>query len=808
MKNTFMVAIFMVVTFLSYGQKTYYIIDATTILPVAGAEIRDSLSHTLVVKSNNRGEVSLSVDGVVLTFSHPEYQTLSFKTISLEKNIIYVWPSSLRLDEVVISAGKFEEKKKDVVNQVHIISARDIAFRNTPTTADLIQSTGEVMVQKSQQGGGSPVLRGFETNKLLLVVDGVRLNNAIYRGGHLQNVITVDNAMLDKAEIVFGPGSVIYGSDALGGVIHMHTKNPVLSDTIDGVLFTGQAYARYASASNENSVHAHVSAGGRKLASLTSFTYSDFGDLRQGNVRNPLYGNWGMREWYVERINNTDSLISNSNAVHEPDVDVNIQKFSGYKQYDLLQKILYKRNNRVSHLLNVQYSTSSNIPRYDRLTQWKNGAPRFAEWYYGPQKRLLAAYNLLLSGNKKLYSHARIILSYQQIEESRFDRAYKNDWLNSQVENVSVYALNADFEKEIGAMEIRYGTEISRNEVSSNANTENISTGEIQPAATRYPNGGSYMQWASAYVTAQYEAGQHHVFSVGARFNSVQLNSDFTDTTFFNFPFSNVSQKNNSISGTLGWVWLPGADWKISTCAASGYRVPNVDDIGKVFESVPGMLLMPNNNIKPEYTYTADLGIEKTIRKKFMISVNGFYTWYKNAITSVASTYQGNDSVLFGGSLSKVITLANTASAHLYGGTARITADITDNLTFLSTLTYTYGRINTDSSDYPLDHIPPLFGKTSVLLNLKKVKAEFFLMYSGWKRLEDYNLVGEDNISNATPFGMPSWLTLNARISYQIIPNASVQVGLDNILDQNYRVFASNISAPGRNLIVTLRANW
>jgi hemoglobin/transferrin/lactoferrin receptor protein len=244
---------------------------------------------------------------------------------------LYLWPSSVKLDEVVISASRFEEKKKDIAVPVHVVTANEMAFRGNSSMADVIQNTGEAFVQKSQQGGGSPVIRGFETNKLLLVVDGIRMNNAIYRGGHLQNIITVDNAMLEKTEIVYGPGSVMYGSDALGGVIHMYTRNPILNDT-NGLHFNGQAYTRYASANSENTLHIHLNAGGKKIASLTSFTHSSFGDLRQGNVRNPAYGNWGMRDWYVEQINGVDSIISNADPANEDKVDVNIQKLSGYRQ--------------------------------------------------------------------------------------------------------------------------------------------------------------------------------------------------------------------------------------------------------------------------------------------------------------------------------------------------------------------------------------------------------------------------------------------------------------------------------------------
>jgi hemoglobin/transferrin/lactoferrin receptor protein len=137
-----------------------------------------------------------------------------------------------------------------------------------------------------------------------------------------------------------------------------------------------------------------------------------------------------------------------------------------------------------------------------------------------------------------------------------------------------------------------------------------------------------------------------------------------------------------------------------------------------------------------------------------------------------------------------------------------VSVDITNALSIYSTINYTYARITSDSAETPLDHIPPLFGKTSLKLKLKKFKGELYSMYNGWKKLEDYNLDGEDNLPFATPEGMPSWVTFNVRGSYQVTRNFTLQLGVENILDENYRAFASNISAPGTNFIMTLRGSW
>jgi len=186
------------------------------------------------------------------------------------------------METIVISGSKFAEKKKNIIQKIDIITLKDIKKANAQNMGDLLMSTGNVFVQKSQQGGSSPVIRGFEASRVLLVVDGVRMNNAIYRSGHLQNIITVDQNMLERVEVLQGPSSTLYGSDALGGAVHMITRDPKLS--VDGkkINLASNALTRYSSVNNEKTIHADFNVGGKKWGSLTSITYGDFGDMRMG----------------------------------------------------------------------------------------------------------------------------------------------------------------------------------------------------------------------------------------------------------------------------------------------------------------------------------------------------------------------------------------------------------------------------------------------------------------------------------------------------------------------------------------------
>ncbi|MBK8611456.1 MAG: TonB-dependent receptor [Chitinophagaceae bacterium] len=705
----------------------------------------------------------------------------------------------VNLEEVTLSASRFSEMKKYVPQQVQSVGAEKMKFMNQQTTAEMLTHTGNILVQKSQLGGGSPVIRGFEANKVLIVVDGVRMNNAIFRGGHLQNVLSLDNSILDKTEILFGPSSVLYGSDALGGVMSFYTKNPVLA-TADQKSFIGaNAFFRYSSAYNEKTGHVDLNFGGKKIAFLSSFTLSDFGDLKQGSNYFSKFPNWGKRSFYVERINGTDSMITNSNP--------NKQVQTGYRQYDFLQKILFNVG-KTENVLNFQYSTTGNVFRYDRLTETNNaGIAKSAEWYYGPQKRLLASWQLNLP-KAKLYDQGTVTTAYQNIEESRHNRGYKSSKLNHRVEQVDIFSLNTDFKKTINKNEFNYGAEFVYNKVNSKAEFENIVTGQTGALDTRYPDGGSNTQSYAGYGTFLHKFGTKIIANSGFRFSYNRLYSKFNDKTFFPFPYDDIEQSSSALTGNMGIVFLPTGGWRIAALVSSGFRTPNVDDMSKVFESGGGTVIVPNPNLKPEKTFNYELTVSKSFFNKYQISSTVWYSNYTNALSTDFSTYNGSPTIVYNGSNSQVVTVVNKNKAYVWGISGTLAGDINPHFSFSTVINYTYGRIKESPVNYPLDHVAPVFGRTSFFVNYGRFRSELFALYNGSKDSANYNLRGEDNqLYSADPVNgfTPGWVTANLRATYDIIKNVTIQFAVENIFDKYYRVFASGLSAPGRNFVITLR---
>lgn len=716
------------------------------------------------------------------------------------------------LEEVVISAGKTAEMRRYVAQQIKIISPSTILNLNAQSSADLLFNTGVVAVQKSQQGGGSPILRGFEASRVLLVVDGIRMNNLIYRAGHLQNVITVDNNLLDRAEVLFGPASTAYGSDALGGAIYFFTRDPKLLRE-GKKSFSGSSFIRKGSVNNENTVHTDFNLAGKKIASLSSVTVSDFGDLRMGKRINPALGeSFGLRPYFVRRTadNQADQLVLNE--------DPYLQRNSGYRQIDLMQKIIIRPSDQMTHLFNLQYSTSTDIPRYDRLTDPGTSASlqiatglKFAEWYYGPQKRFLAAHRFEGVLEKPWGDKVSVVTSYQQIEESRFQRRFNSSGLQRRIESVDVAALTIDIQKKNDKDDIRYGLDFQINKVISRASKKDILTSAVSSLDTRYPGGKNSMNFAAAFMMHTRKISPQLTLNDGIRVGVSSLFAGFRDKTFFPFPFDQVKQINFTSSITAGLIYTPN-QWKISVLGGTGFRSPNIDDLAKVFDSVAGgegtvgTLIIPNPDLKPEKTINADFSVMRLLGDFGRIEGAFFMTHMYDAIITLPFTLNGSATVDYDGAKANVFANQNSGRARVKGLTIQFKTDLTDEWSIASSWNYTDGRILTNKS--PLDHIPPTFGRISLQYNGQKMRGEFFSNFNGWKRLEDYSNSGEDNLQYATPAGMPSWYTLNLRVSAEVLKGFTVQTGVDNLLDLQYRTFASGINAPGRNLFLTIRIRY
>jgi hemoglobin/transferrin/lactoferrin receptor protein len=770
--------------------------------PISGIALYNLKKSTSVI-TDLKGQASLGDFNASepIYFQNFLYEKLQLNKSEISKSnfIVYLKVKVEGLNQIVISASKFEQSKRDIPQTIVSITAKEIALANPQTSADLLENTGNIYIQKSQLGGGSPMIRGFSANRLLITVDGVRMNNAIFRGGNLQNVISVDPLSIQNVEVTLGAGSVVYGSDAIGGVMSFYTKKPILSYK-DELLITGNTLVRYASANTEKTGHFDLNLGYKKWAFLTNLSYTDFDDLRMGSHGPDDY----LRPEYVDRQNGEDVIVQNS--------DPQIQIPTAYSQVNVMQKVRYEPSDNLNFDLGLYFTTTSDYPRYDRLIRPQGETLRSAEWEYGPQQWFMGNLQLTkVSSSSNLYDKIQATAAYQNFRESRSDRDFQSALREVREENVDAISFNLDLEKRIHPKTtLFYGLEYLYNTVGSEGKEENIDTNTSSPNVTRYPNGSTWQSFA-AYTSLKYKPNRTFVFQTGLRYNQVIANADFTENnSFLNLPFDAAEVNTGALTGTAGITWSPSAmmQWKLN--ASTAFRAPNIDDIGKVFDSEPGAVVVPNKDLKAEYAYGGELGLKLNFDDNVILDMATYYTFLDNALIRRDFELNGETEIIYDGELSTVQAIQNASKAWIYGFEVGLEIKFTEQLKLRSQYNVMGGTEDNEGIEVPVRHVTPNFGRTHLIWKTNKLLFDAFLVYNNSLSFDQLapSEISKDYLyaldRNGNPYA-PSWSTLNLRTQYQYNDKLTLTASLENITDQRYRPYSSGISAAGRNLILAVK---
>jgi len=755
-----------------------------------------------------------------ITFSYIGYDDVTLPVYKIrEKGGKISMTQTVELMEAVVIVGRRDENPVEIPYEVTVVKAKDIEFKNSQTAADALGANSEIFLQKSQLGGGSPVIRGFEANKVLLVLDGVRLNNAIYRNGHLQNAITVDNTVMEQIEVIYGPGSLTYGSDALGGVVHFRTKEPdiVFGDGAD-TRVKSNVMGRFSSANLERSYHFDVNFGMRKWGVLTSFTRSDFGDLRSGKNRTEGYPDWGLRNFYFQRVGGLDQIFENP--------DPTIQVGSGYGQIDLLQKVKFQPSDNFYLVGNFQYSANDDVPRYDRLTEVGSNELKFAEWTYG-QQRLLASLKARLLKPSKLWDAGTAIYAFQRVDEDRFNRKFGDQRRSYNIEEVHINSLTIDFEKNVsanGLHKVTYGIDANHNDVVSEAGKVNVSTSALSGGRlTRYPSGGGSQTQFGSYIDYRWRTADS-LFNIraGLRYSNISLSVNYIDSDIIVWPdefYQGLSSKNDNLSYATAITYNSKNGFQGRLIYSSAFRSPNIDDWAKIREK-NGFVTIPNPNLKPELS---PMNLEFTISKEmgdlrpgrpgrgFKISGTSFYTVLEDAIVRRSFNLpDGSSTLLLDDEVLTTQANVNAQRATIMGLSGNIVAKFNEHWSGNASYNWIQGEAEeAEGANQPLSHIPPTYGRASITYQNAKWQIEGNVQFNGEKPWADYAFNESDNENQAIfEVGTPAWMTYNLYSNYQLNDKIGINIGIENIADIHYRPFSSGISAAGRNIIISLRGSF
>ncbi|MEZ5106578.1 MAG: TonB-dependent receptor [Draconibacterium sp.] len=561
--------------------------------------------------------------------------------------------SVILIEEVVVTTQRNPEKLLLTPYGVSLLDRKEMDQYSKRTTPEMLMNIGGVFVQKTNHGGGSPFIRGLTGNQTLLLMDGIRLNNSVYRYGPNQYLNTVDVFSIDRMEVAKGTGSVQYGSDALGGALQIFTISPEFDREKSS--WHGKATGKFMTDDMEKTGRGQLQYNGKKVAFLAGGTYRDFGDLVGGK-------------------------------------ETGVQTPSGYKEYAFDGKLLFALNQNTDLTLASQFLGQSNVPIYHKVVLENYKINEF-----NPQQRQLHYARLNVKNESKAFKQVKLTASWQQNVENTDTQ--KNSSLLMQRDSNRVNTLGFVAEVSSDFSEIwtaNSGVEVYHDKVFSSrfvSDTENT----VAPEQKRglYPDGSEYSNF-SVYSLHHFSLGKWAIDG-GVRFNAFSIkikDENLGDVTIspealvFNLATMYSINSVNHIYGTF----------------SNGFRAPNIDDLGSL-GIVDFRYEVPAYDLKPEKSANFEAGYKFSSRK-VKASFAGYYMKLNQLITRVKVEGEEIDGY-------QVYKKENVDEAYITGCEAALQWQALRYLELNGAISYTYGQSIT--KDEPLRRIPPFNGKIAAV---------------------------------------------------------------------------------------------
>jgi len=653
--------------------------------------------------------------------------------------------STKQLQEVVVTATRKSTSINSLPYTVSIVQSKDIQQFQSRSMPEALVGVDGLFIQKTNHGGGSPFIRGLTGNQTLLLVDGIRLNNATFRFGPNQYLNTIDVYSIDKVEVARGTGSVQYGSDALGGVIHLLTKDPQLAGK---PTFHSKLLTKAISQNMEYTARAEASFQSKKFAVLAGYSHKNFGDLIGGDTTGK-------------------------------------QVPSGYKEQAFDVKAKWQIHPQSSIVFAHQWLQQKNVPLYHRVK-----LENFAYYFFDPQQRQMSYVKWITNFNTPLFNKLTIVGSLQNSLEKR--RYQRNANINQFIEEdkIRTWGFTTDIASTISkSWTANSGIEYYHDYVNSIKQQINSNNLSLQNQRGLYPNNATNGNF-SIYSLHHFHFKRLEI-EAGLRFNTFSIK--IPDTITSTLKLGDVQVRPSSLVTNAAVLYRIAAHQSVFASFSTGYRAPNIDDMGTL-GLVDFRYEIPAYNLQPEKTYHSEIGYRFT-RSKFNTSIAFYYMHLNNLITRVQVPNQQVSGY-------NVYTKQNSQESYIRG------IEISNNVRFTTTfslkanIAYAYGQ--NISLNEPMRRIPPFNGRIAMNYQSNKWYASLESLFAS----KQNRLAQGDKSDNRIPIGgTPSWNVLNTYVGYQI-SQIAIRASIQNILNEDYRTHGSGINAVGRCIAITTQLQF
>jgi outer membrane receptor protein involved in Fe transport len=654
----------------------------------------------------------------------------------IEKSTVKLSDSTNNLTGITVTSTRKNTANWSVPYSVSVVNKSQLdafGFRSTP---EALSGTAGVFVQKTNHGGGSPFIRGLTGNQTLLLMDGIRLNNATYRYGPNQYLNTIDPSVISKIEVARGTGSVQYGSDALGGVVQLFTQSP---EFIKGKALHSTFRSRVTSQDMEYGGRAEMEYQSNNLAILGGYSGVKFGDLVGG-----------------------DTTVR--------------QNPSGYQQRAFDFKLKYQLAPGAILTIAHQWLRQKEVPLYHKVK-----LENFNYYFFDPQQRQMSYAKLVFTGKNKLLDKISIISSLQKSFERREYQKNGNSNQFTEEDRVNTWGNVLDVFSEISKnWTANSGVEYYHDQVNSNKQQQSVITSQTVNLRGLYPNNASSGNF-SIYSLHHFTKGKFDIES-GLRYNSFTIRIPDTFTSALKLGDIRVSP--SSLVSNVALLYHIGTVQNVYASFSTGYRAPNIDDLGSL-GLVDFRYEIPAYQLKPEKTYNTEIGY-RINTKKIQSSLSFFYMHLTDLITRVQLPGQQ-----IGGY--NVYTKENSQQSYIKGVELSFNYRITNSFTLTNNVTYAYGQ--NLSAKEPMRRIPPVNGR--ILLNYQKGKWNFNI--ENLFAAKQNRLAKGDKDDNRIPAGgTPGWSIFNLYGNYSF-QKLALFTRVQNIFNQDYRTHGSGINGVGRS---------
>jgi outer membrane receptor protein involved in Fe transport len=652
------------------------------------------------------------------------------------------------IEEIQVTATRRPVSISKISAALTVVTSDEIARARLVT--DSLAAKPGVFLQQTTPGQGAAIVRGLKGSEVLHLVDGMRLNNAIFRNAPTQYLALVAPGTLDRIEIVRGAPASLYGSDAVGGVVQALSRVPEFSSPGQ----RGNAYLAVDTADLAKIVRGSYEFGNAGLAALVSGEYLETGNRRIGGG---------------ERI--------------AP---------SGYESRGGRVAVSATPTDGESWLFDLQMARQPMTPRVDELVPgFGQTEPSSSEFFFAPNDRVFA--HIRHTREQWLWNAAwNFDLGWQRIVDDRISRNYLSDIRRHEQNSSDLAGLSIDASNETESGSWVAGIEFYHDWVASQRQEEDLNTGVVQDVVSRFPDGSTVDQ-AAIFGNYMHQLSERHSLSGGLRFSSTS--TELPDVGII--PATSTGQ--DDFSADLGWVFDLDRKTQLMANLGYGFRAPNVFDLGTLGERPGNRFNIPNPDLKSERITQFDIGI-RHYGDRWQIDAVAFALHYTDRITSVLTggiTPDGRD----------ITQSRNIDTADIHGIEVGGRVVLRPELVADLVINYLRGeQVDLSGVASPGDRIPPLNGRLGLTWDISgALSLEPFLIFAaGQDRLSPRDVMDP----RIDPAGTPGWMTANLRADWALNDRWRFSATLENILDKRYRVHGSGVDSVGRNLYVSIQSDW